>query len=107
MTLLGTSTRTQCRSLYTTTRRRTRTAARGVCRTRASVRDASTTQQHRRDTLLWLSMATILPQMGHEESALAVAGETAYDFSLSYNGEAFPLSYLKNKVTVFVNVASE
>ena len=52
-------------------------------------------------------MATILPQMGHEESALAVAGETAYDFSLSYNGEAFPLSYLKNKVTVFVNVASE
>lgn len=104
MTLPGNSTRAQCRSLHSvlpTTR-----TARGVCRTKARVRDASTTH-HRRDTLLWVSMATLLPQMGHEESALAVPGETAYDFSLSYNGEAFPLSYLKNKVTVFVNVASE
>ena len=33
--------------------------------------------------------------------------ETAYDFHLRYQGNDFPLEYLKNKVTVFVNVASE
>jgi len=55
---------------------------------------------------MWLSMATVLPHLGQQDAAVA-AGESAYDFSLSYNGDEFPLSYLKNKVTVFVNVASE
>ena len=32
---------------------------------------------------------------------------SAYDFVLEQNGKPFPLSYLRDKVTVFVNVASE
>jgi hypothetical protein len=72
---------------------------------RASMRDASMHQ--RRDALMWLSMATVLPYVGHEDAAMAAGHDSAYDFSLSYNGDEFPLSYLKNKVTVFVNVASE
>ena len=35
------------------------------------------------------------------------APSSAYDFVLEQNGKPFPLSYLKDKVTVFVNVASE
>lgn len=68
------------------------------------MRDAS--MQHRRDALMWLSMATVLPPLVHEDAAVA-AEQSTYDFSLSYNGDEFPLSYLKNKVTIFVNVASE
>ena len=79
-----------------------RNTTRVACR--ASTRNVS--MQHRRDALMWLSMATVLPHVGQQDAAVA-AGESAYDFSLSYNGEEFPLSYLKNKVTVFVNVASE
>lgn len=70
----------------------------------------NTSDQHghhvpRRDALMWLSMGTML---SHEGTAMGSGGVTAYDFSLSYNGKEFPLSeHLKNKVTVFVNVASE
>lgn len=60
----------------------------------------------RREALTWF-MATMLPCVLGDEGAAAVTEETAYDFSLRYNGEELPLSYLKNKVTVFVNVASE
>lgn len=35
------------------------------------------------------------------------APSSAYDFVLEQEGKPFPLSYLQDKVTVFVNVASE
>jgi hypothetical protein len=46
----------------------------------------------------------------HGQPAVAMdssAPTSAYDFVLEQYGKPFPLSYLRNKVTVFVNVASE
>jgi len=49
-----------------------------------------------------LMLLTTLPVHAEQQGEA-----TAYDFHLKYQGNDFPLEYLKNKVTVFVNVASE
>ena len=49
----------------------------------------------------------LIPAMTPPIALGVPAPSSAYDFVLEQNGKPFPLSYLKDKVTVFVNVASE
>lgn len=69
--------------------------------------DSGDVEHSRRQALLALSTSMlVLPGLvgrGVAEEPVT----NAYDFDLEYRGDAFPLDRYKNKVTVFVNVASE
>ena len=76
------------------------------CRADAKFEDPS------RRAMLLAGSAAVLPAISliHGQPAVAMdssAPTSAYDFVLEQYGKPFPLSYLRNKVTVFVNVASE
>ncbi|MEO2193799.1 MAG: hypothetical protein ABGY24_15255 [bacterium] len=64
-----------------------------------------------RRALLLTGAAAVVPVLIPAVSPpLALGGtapSSAYDFVLEQEGKPFPLSYLQDKVTVFVNVASE
>lgn len=69
--------------------------------------DRNDVNSSRRQALLALS-SSMLVLPGLVGSGLAEEPvKSAYDFDLQYRGDPFPLNQYKNKVTVFVNVASE
>jgi len=69
--------------------------------------DSGDLEHSRRQALLTLSTSMlVLPGLVGRGVAEELV-TNAYDFDLEYRGDAFPLDRYKNKVTVFVNVASE